>query len=64
MGYDMQPQVYINGEPYVPSDRYKGKDFLKFHKFLRNAGFNLTIRNPSIVQLKLGQHLFLGIRTF
>lgn len=26
MGFDMQSQVYISGEPYVPSARGKGKE--------------------------------------
>lgn len=40
------------GEPCVPSSRGKGNDFFgeqrPVSKFLRNAGFSLLARNPSI----------------
>jgi hypothetical protein len=40
MGFDMQPQVYANGESYVPSARRKGmKDRNPFYKFLGECWF-------------------------
>lgn len=56
MGFDMQTQVYVNGEPYVPSAGVKENDsFCRMgtQKFLRNAGFYLTTRNPPVTQLEL-----------
>lgn len=39
-------------EPYVPSARGKG-DGGQFHKFLKNAGFLLSARNPPVDQCEL-----------
>lgn len=50
---------YISVEQYVHSARGKGKFLLLadgngFQKFLRNVGFYVIARDPSIVQVKLG----------
>lgn len=59
MGFDMQPPAFVNGELYVPSAREAGdgSSWNLFHKFLKNASFHLTARNPSVVQLEVGQDL-------
>lgn len=62
----MQPPAFVHGEQYVPSARDAGDDssWNVLHKFLRNADFHLTARNPSVVQLEVGQDLlFQDIRT-
>lgn len=55
MGFDMQTQVYVNGEPYVPSARVnRNGSFCRMgtQNFLRNAGFYLTASNPPVTQLE------------
>ena len=54
MGFDLQPHAPCVLRPEVreltPSGR---RNWL--HKFLRNAGFYLTTRNPPVVQVEFEQ---------
>lgn len=57
MGFGMQPQVCVNGAT-CPSGQRGGKSQLSSHrnwchKFLRDAGFYLTPRNLSTIQVEL-----------
>lgn len=71
MDFDMKPQVFMSGEPCVPSPGGKGNDWCvcfvlfcffdinQFLKVLWKASFYVITRNTSIVQFELGLYSIL-----